>query len=264
MQRYGVPLDSRTHLTKTDWSFWSATLAENQNDFETILAPIYDYLNETTTRDPLTDSYETDKIESGGMHARPVVGGLFIKMLATPDLWKKWAHRDHTKVGNWAPLPETPQLKITDVVPTAQAAPVTWNYTFQTPPEAWNSTTFDSSGWKQGPSGFGTDGTPGAVVRTKWNTGDIWIRREVTLPSQSFPHLQFYVDHDEDVEIYVNGQLAASDSGFTTGYVPLEISPAAKASLKPGAQVVLAAHCHQTTGGQAIDIGIANVTEIRH
>jgi hypothetical protein len=34
MQRYGVPLDSRTKLTKTDWSFWSATLADNQADFE--------------------------------------------------------------------------------------------------------------------------------------------------------------------------------------------------------------------------------------
>ena len=45
MLRYGVPLDSRTHLTKTDWSFWSATLAEKPADFEAIIAPIYDYLN---------------------------------------------------------------------------------------------------------------------------------------------------------------------------------------------------------------------------
>ncbi len=45
MQRYGVPLDSRTHLTKTDWSFWSASLADNQADFEAIISPIYDYLN---------------------------------------------------------------------------------------------------------------------------------------------------------------------------------------------------------------------------
>ena len=262
MQRYGVPLDSRTHLTKTDWSFWSATLADNQADFEAIISPIYDYLNETTARDPLADSYETDKIESGGMHARPVVGGLFIKMLATPDLWKKWARRDHTKAGNWAPLPETPQLKITDVVPTAQTGPVNWSYTLQKPSEGWASASFDSSGWKQGPAGFGTEGTPGAVVRTTWNTGDIWIRREVTLPPEPHSHLQFYVYHDEDVEIYVNGEPAASDSGFTTGYVPLEISPAAKALLKPGARVVLAAHCHQTTGGQNVDLGIADVAEV--
>src|SRR2546423_8312159 len=59
MQQYGVPLDSRTHLTKTDWSFWSATMADNQEDFEKIISPIYDYLNDTTARDPLADSYET-------------------------------------------------------------------------------------------------------------------------------------------------------------------------------------------------------------
>ena len=263
MQRYGVPLDSRTHLTKTDWSLWSATLADNQADFQTFISPIYDYLNETTARDPLADSYETDKIGSGGMHARPVVGGLFIKMLATPDLWKKWARRDHGRMSGWAPLPQTPQLKITDVVPTAQAGPVDWSYTFQAPPEGWASPGFDCSGWKRGPAGFGTADTPGAVVRTTWNSDDIWIRRDLTLPSKSYSHLQFYVYHDEDVEIYVNGEPAASDSGFTTGYIPLEISARAKTLLKPGAQIVLSAHCHQTTGGQGVDVGIAEVTEAR-
>ena len=76
MHRYGVPLDSRTHLTKTIQSFWSATLADNQSDFEAIISPAYDYLNQTTTRDPIADSYETDKLNSG-MHARPVVGGFY-------------------------------------------------------------------------------------------------------------------------------------------------------------------------------------------
>jgi hypothetical protein len=105
LQPYGVPLDSRTHLTKTDWSVWSATLADNNADFEALISPICDYLNKTTKREPLVDSYITDKIDSDGMHARPVVGGVFIKMLTDRETWRKWSSRDHTKVGDWAPLP---------------------------------------------------------------------------------------------------------------------------------------------------------------
>jgi hypothetical protein len=105
LQSYGVPLDSRTHLTKTDWSVWSATLADNTADFEALISPICDYLNQTTKREPLVDSYVTDKIDSDGMHARPVVGGIFIKMLTDRETWRKWSSRDHTKVGDWAPLP---------------------------------------------------------------------------------------------------------------------------------------------------------------
>jgi hypothetical protein len=106
MQRYGVPLDSRTHLTKTDWSVWSATLAENPGDFAGFISPIYDYLNQTTQRLPLVDSYVTDDIHSEGMHARPVVGGIFIKMLTDADAWKKWSRSDDTHLANWAPLPD--------------------------------------------------------------------------------------------------------------------------------------------------------------
>ena len=47
MQPYGVPLDSRTKDTKTDWSIWSATLASNKQDFLQLTAPIYSYLNQT-------------------------------------------------------------------------------------------------------------------------------------------------------------------------------------------------------------------------
>jgi hypothetical protein len=105
LQPFGLPLDSRTRLTKTDWSVWSATLADNDADFQALVSPIYDYLNQTTKREPLADSYLTDNINSTGMHARPVVGGIFIKMLSDPGLRKKWSGRDRAKVGNWAPLP---------------------------------------------------------------------------------------------------------------------------------------------------------------
>lgn len=105
MQQYGLPLDSRTHLTKADWTIWCATMAENQTDFETFISPIYEYLNHTTARDPIADSYQTDDIHSGGMHARPVVGGFFIKMLSDRSVWQKWATGDKEKASGWAPLP---------------------------------------------------------------------------------------------------------------------------------------------------------------
>jgi hypothetical protein len=47
-------------------------------------------------------------MKSGGMHARPVVGGVFIKMLSDRDLWKKWSSGDTAKPQAWAPLPTMP------------------------------------------------------------------------------------------------------------------------------------------------------------
>jgi hypothetical protein len=261
IQRYGLPLDSRTKLTKTDWSLWSATLAENPADFEAMISPIVDYLNATTSRSPFVDSYVTDNVRSDGMRSRPVIGGVFIKMLADPAVWKKWARRDTTKAGPWAPLPAQPQ--VTEVVPTSQKTPCTWRYTFQKPAGDWTQPGSDASGWKEGPASFGTAGTPGAVVRTRWDTDDIWVLREFTMPSGEYPNLQFYVHHDEDVEIYLNGVLAATEGSFTTNYGPLEIRPPARALLKPGAKILMAVHCHQTGGGQNIDVGLAQIVEPR-
>ena len=71
--------------------------------------------------------------------------------------------------------------------------------------------------------------------------------------------LQLYIHHDEDAEIYFNGVLAARTHGFTADYDVIEMLPAAQAALKPGGKNLLAVHCHQTTGGQYIDVGLARV-----
>lgn len=261
MQRYGVPLDSRTHLTKTDWSFWSATLADSEQDFEAIISPAYDYINQTTKRDPIADSYETDNVHSSGMHARPVVGGFFIKMLSDQAVWHKWASGDKTKVTAWAPLPQPPKMKV--IIPAADTAPAKWDYTTARPSGNWMKSTFDDSSWKQGESGFGTVGTPGAIVGTTWQTDDIWLRREIELPAESFDALEAWVHHDEDAEIYINGVLALKTSGFITGYALFPLTPAGAAALKPGKNMI-AIHCHQTQGGQYIDFGLVDVETADH
>ncbi|HXG10534.1 MAG TPA: glycoside hydrolase family 2 TIM barrel-domain containing protein [Gemmataceae bacterium] len=148
------------------------------------------------------------------------------------------------------------------VIATSQKEPAIWRYTTDRPADDWFRPGFDDSKWKEGPGGFGTKGTPGAVVRTEWKTGDIWLRREVTLPDGPFDDLWLSVHHDEDAEIYLNGVLAAKLPRFTTGYVDEPISPEARAALKPGKNVI-AVHCRQTGGGQYIDIGLVEIKELK-
>ncbi len=164
-----------------------------------------------------------------------------------------------SSVGNWAPLPKPPT--VFEIVPDARMQAAVWQYTTDAPTgDAWTKPDFNASDWKSGPAGFGTQGTPNAVIGTRWDTDDIWIRRQVRLPENLDPaNAQFIVYHDEDMEIYVDGVLATSEAGFYPAYKPMPINDDARALLKPGATVTIAAHCHQTVGGQDIDIGLANV-----
>jgi hypothetical protein len=217
-------------------------------------------LNETTSRVPFVDSYETDNVDSNGMHARPVIGGVFIKLLSDKGTWEKWSRGDRQTVGGWAALPKPP--RVMEIVPDSRTEAAKWKYTTQAPDgDGWTKPNFNADAWRLGRGGFGTEGTPGAVIGTRWDTDDIWIRRQVRLPANLDPAIaQFVVYHDEDVEIYVDGVLATSEAGFNAAYRPLTINDDARALLKPGATVTIAAHCHQTVGGQDIDIGLANVT----
>jgi hypothetical protein len=147
------------------------------------------------------------------------------------------------------------------VVPTSQEKGQTWRYTMERPEGDWYKPDYDASGWKEGPGGFGTEGTPGAVVRTEWKTADIWLRREITLPGSGDLYLSLH--HDEDAEVYLNGVLAAKVQGFVTGYEDVPIREEARKALKPGGKNVIAIHCHQTTGGQYIDAGLIVLKERR-
>ncbi|MGB6692388.1 MAG: DUF4965 domain-containing protein [Terracidiphilus sp.] len=95
LNRFGLPLDNRETYTKLDWTLWSATLAGNASDFKTIVHPVFEFLNQTTDRVPMTDWYDTISARQVGFQARSVIGGVYIKLLSDPGVWSKWVARSN-------------------------------------------------------------------------------------------------------------------------------------------------------------------------
>ena len=79
--KYGLPLDNRFTWGKTDDTVWSATMADSEGDFQELIRPIWKYVNETPSRVPLGDWYETLNADYINFRARSVVGGVFMKSL---------------------------------------------------------------------------------------------------------------------------------------------------------------------------------------
>jgi hypothetical protein len=255
--RYGLPLDNRKDYTKLDWITWTATLTQDRADFEALIDPIWKFMNETPDRSPLTDWYWTQDAKKRGFTARPVIGGVFAQMLYDKAVWNKYASRDKTKASGWAPMPVAPIIRT--VVPNAREdANITWRYTTQKPADGWCKPGFDASSWKEGKAGFGSPKTPGAKMRTLWKTADIWLRREFDLLATTTGELRLSLHHDEDAEVFINGVLAAQVTGYVQDYEETPLLPAGRAALKPGKNLI-AVYCHQTTGGQYIDVGIVDV-----
>jgi hypothetical protein len=253
---YGLPLDSRATFTKSDWTLWSACLGGDREDFDALVKPIHAYVNSTTDRVPLCDWSDTLTARKVNMIARPVVGGFFLRALLDADTWKKWYSRGARGPLNWAPAPI---LTFDTLVPDARSAPSAWRWTTDAPAADWFSPDFADSSWKLSNGGFGSPGTPGAVLGTEWTAPDLWLRRSFDLAAVPAGIVRLSIHHDEDADVYLNGILAAHLRGYTTSYVTVPLSPEARASLRTGRNT-LALHCSQSSGGQYIDCGLVTLT----
>jgi beta-galactosidase/beta-glucuronidase len=245
----GLPLPGHTWQDQRNWGYKSfKTQAEVTAAYLDLVQKLH-VLEGTSGLSAAVYTQTTDvEIEVNGLMT-------YDRAIVKPDLEKIAAanRRVYTE-----PPPPPPTIKT--LVPTGQGQPTQWHYTSTEPLDRnWFAVTFDDHQWQQGPAGFGTPQTPNTTVRTPWSTADIWLRRTVELPRNlelSDPALLLF--HDEDTEIYINGTLAMRVTGFNGDYEPLKLDPSAAKLLHPGSNT-LAIHCHQTTGGQYIDVGIVDI-----
>ena len=154
------------------------------------------------------------------------------------------------------PRPSGPEQAEQWILPTAAANDPSnvWRYTTDEPAAGWQAEAFDDKAWKIGAAGFGTE-APNSWPRTLWNTPDIWLRRTFELgkvPARA----QLWIHHDEAAEVAINGQKVWESSEWTTSYLRAELPAVALAALKPGRNTI-AVRCHQTSGGQYVDVGIS-------
>lgn len=81
INKYGLPLDSRSDYTKSDWQMWSVMLTDKAEYRNKIIDTMWDMLNEGPDRVPFTDWYYTSTAEECTFQNRTVQGGLYFPLL---------------------------------------------------------------------------------------------------------------------------------------------------------------------------------------
>jgi len=79
--KYGMPLDSRADYTKSDWLVWTASMASSDEIFAEFVAPLWKAYNDSPSRVPMTDWYDTVSSRWVSFRHRTVQGGLFMRVL---------------------------------------------------------------------------------------------------------------------------------------------------------------------------------------
>lgn len=145
------------------------------------------------------------------------------------------------------------------LLPTAQGGKWEAAYTETQPKGEWKTVAYADTDWKKGAAAFGTKDMPN--LATPWESKDIWIRRTFDLPDdQSAKKILLEYSHDDIFELYINGiEVVATDYSWKNN-IMLDLPEEVKATLKAGKNVI-AAHCHNRTGGGYVDFGLYTLPE---
>ncbi len=152
-----------------------------------------------------------------------------------------------------------PELPVETLLSPGEEKPYQCKYTETDPGTGWMQLNFNDAGWNTGKTPFGLGWEKTAV--TAWRTKSIWMRKEFNLDEQALQELQLeklilQLRHDDDVEVYINGDLVYScNNCYLSGLKDYPVADEIKKRLKKGMNM-LALHCINPAGDAWLDAGL--------
>jgi len=140
------------------------------------------------------------------------------------------------------------------ILPASDEQPYQCKYTETEPSGSWQDIKYDDSHWSTGAAPFTDDKQQ---AKTLWTGKNIWVRRTFTLNNLNIDKLVLKLHHDDNVEVYLNGEKIYSFIGWTNDFKLIPLKDKFKNRLKNG-ENVLAIHCANTAGGAWLDAGLLN------
>ena len=138
------------------------------------------------------------------------------------------------------------------IIPGAKNQPWEGKYVTAKPADGWEQPAFNDKTWKTWTAAFGSPGME--AVGTVWDTKEIWVRREFSLPAENTSgNLYLVYSHDDDFELYLNGKEIVNTGRKAKSGIILKID---NSLLNVQGKNVIAAHCLDRGGQAYVDFGI--------
>lgn len=146
----------------------------------------------------------------------------------------------------------SPEKRYNSILPLADEGRYNCRYTEKAPTGNWTSPGYPDASWMNGSAPFSDRKGQAATL---WASKDIWMRRTFTLSNNRFDKLFLKMHHDDNVEVYLNGEQVYSCTCWNRKAQLYTIPESVKSKLVKG-ENVLAIHCANTAGGAYLDAGL--------
>jgi hypothetical protein len=137
------------------------------------------------------------------------------------------------------------------LVPASDEENYSVKYTETQPADNWMQPAFNDDQWQSGVAPFGNENG----AKTKWTSSNLWVRRSFNLQQIPSGPLFLKLNHDDNIEVYLNGEKIFNREGWVHKYIYIPVTDVIKQKLKKGTNI-LAIHVANTAGGQWLDAGL--------